>query len=91
MHPQTVQHSSSWTLFTYISFLGSIAMVGVGIVFAPIDIWIKAYFGMGTIMLVQSSITLTKTLRDVQESEKFVNRLEDAKAERLLMGMESTR
>jgi hypothetical protein len=39
-------------------------------------------------MLVQSSITLTKTLRDVHESTKFMNRIEDAKAERLLMGIE---
>jgi hypothetical protein len=60
-------------------------------VYAPIDIWIKAYFGMGVIMIVQSSITLTKTLRDIQESEKFVNRIEDAKAERILMGIEAGR
>ena len=34
---------------------------------------------------VQSCITLTKTIRDVQESAKLVNRIEDAKTERLLM------
>jgi hypothetical protein len=91
MHPQSVPHSSSWTAFTYASFVGSILMMGVGIVYAPIDIWIKAYFGMAAIMVIQSSITLTKTLRDVQESEKFVNRIEDAKAERILMGIEASR
>jgi hypothetical protein len=36
-------------------------------------------------MLVQTCITLTKTVRDVHESSKLVNRIEDAKAERLLM------
>jgi hypothetical protein len=30
-------------------------------------------------------VTLTKTLRDVHESGRLVNRIEDAKAERLLM------
>jgi hypothetical protein len=31
---------------------------------------------------------MTKTLRDVHESARFVNRIEDAKAERLLMEIE---
>ena len=63
-------------------------MVGLGILFAPIDIWIKAYFAMGAALLVQSCITMTKTLRDVHEGGKLVNRIEDARAERLLMGIE---
>ena len=63
-------------------------MVGIGVLFAPIDIWIKAYLGMGVALLLQSCITLTKTLRDVHEGAKLVNRIEDAKAERLLMGIE---
>jgi hypothetical protein len=30
-------------------------------------------------------VTLTKTVRDVHESKRLMNRIEDAKAERLLM------
>jgi hypothetical protein len=85
---QTNQHSGSWIAFTYASFLGAIGMVALGILFAPVDIWIKAYFGMAAAFLVQSSITMTKTLRDVHENARFVNRIEDAKAERLLMELE---
>jgi hypothetical protein len=81
-------HSSSWIAFTYASFFASVAMVAIGILFAPIDMWIKAYFGMGAALIIQSSITMTKTLRDVHESGKLVNRIEDARAERLLMGIE---
>ena len=40
---------------------------------------------MGVAMLIQSCITLTKTLRDNDEAGKLVNRIEDAKTERLLM------
>jgi len=36
-------------------------------------------------MLIQSCITLTKTVRDNDEAGKLVNRIEDAKTERLLM------
>ena len=63
-------------------------MIAGGIVLMPLDIWIKGYFAMGIIMLIQSCITMTKTIRDVHESGKLVNRIEDAKAERLLMGIE---
>jgi len=88
MNPQTVQHSSSWVAFTYASFIGAVLMVGAGVVLMPLDIWIKGYFAMGIVMIIQSCITMTKTIRDVHESGKLVNRIEDAKAERLLMGID---
>jgi hypothetical protein len=40
---------------------------------------------MGVAMLVQSCTTLNKTIRDVHEGARLVNRIEDAKTERLLM------
>jgi len=85
---QASGHSGSWIAFTYGSFFASVAMVALGILFAPIDIWIKAYFAMGAALLIQSCITMTKTLRDVHEASRLVNRIEDARAERLLMGIE---
>jgi hypothetical protein len=85
---QATQHTGSWVAFTYASFLGALGMVAVGILFAPIDLWIKAYFAMGTAFLVQAAITMTKTVRDVHENSRLVNRIEDAKAERLLMEIE---
>jgi len=60
-------------------------MVAVGVYFLPLDLWMKGYLAMGIIMLVQSCVTLTKTIRDMHEGGKLVNRIEDAKAERILM------
>jgi hypothetical protein len=88
MNPQATQHTSSWVTFTYASFIAALLMVAAGVVLMPMDLWIKGYFAMGIVMLIQSCITLTKTIRDVHESGKLVNRIEDAKAERLLMGIE---
>ena len=82
---QNVQHSAAWVTFTYVSFGASAFMVAAGIFFLPVDLWIKGYLSMGIVMLIQSCVTLTKTLRDVHESGRLVNRIEDAKAERLLM------
>jgi hypothetical protein len=91
MNPQAAQHSQSWVTFTYASFLTSLAMVIAGILFMPLDTWIKGYFAMGVVMLVQSCITVTKTVRDVHEGRRLMNRIEDAKTERLLMGIEQAR
>ena len=79
------QHSQSWVTFTYASFLASLGLVGGGILFLPLDVWIKGYFLMGTVMLVQSCITMTKTIRDVHEGSKLLSRMDEARAERLLM------
>ena len=88
MNQQSVQHSSSWVTFTYASFIGSVVMLAGGIILVPLDIWMKGYFAMGMLMLIQSCVTVTKTIRDVHEGAKLVNRIEDAKAERLPMGVE---
>jgi hypothetical protein len=83
---QNVQpHSGAWVTFTYASFVASAFLVAVGIFFMPVDLWMKGYLTMGIVMLVQTCVTLTKTVRDVHEGGKLVNRIEDAKAERLLM------
>lgn len=83
---QNVQpHSNAWITFTYVSFSASAFMVAVGVFYLPIDLWMKGYLTMGIIMMLQSCVTLTKTIRDMHESGKMVNRIEDAKAERLLM------
>ena len=83
---QTIQpHSGSWVSFTYASFAASAFLVAVGVFFLPIDLWMKGYLTMGIVMLIQTCVTLTKTVRDNHESSRLVNRIEDAKAERLLM------
>lgn len=83
---QNVQpHSAAWISFTYASFSASAFMVAIGVYLMPLDLWIKGYLAMGIVMLVQSCVTLTKTVRDVHEGSRLVNRIEDAKAERILM------
>ncbi|MGC2778321.1 MAG: YiaA/YiaB family inner membrane protein [Bradyrhizobium sp.] len=83
---QNVQpHSSAFITFAYASFGASAFLVALGVFFMPIDLWMKGYLTMGIVMLVQTCVTLTKTLRDRHESSKLVNRIEDARAERLLM------
>ena len=88
MNPTTPSHSPAWITFTYVSFAASAFMVGIGIFLLPVDLSLKGYLAMGFAMMVQSCITMTKTMRDNHESGRLVNRIEDAKAERLLMEVE---
>ena len=85
MNQNSPHHSNAWVTFTYGSFGASAFLVAIGVYFLPVDLWIKGYLAMGIVMLVQSCVTLTKTVRDMHESGKLVNRIEDAKAERILM------
>ena len=85
MNQNIQHHSNAWVTFTYASFGASAFLVAIGVYFLPVDLWIKGYLAMGIVMLVQPGVTLTKTVRDVHESSRFVNRIGDAKAERLLM------
>ena len=85
MNNPVLHHSHSWIVFTYVSFAAALAMVVGGIVLMPLDLAMKGYLAMGVVMLVQSCMTLTKTIRDNDEAGKLVNRIEDAKTERLLM------
>ena len=85
MNNPVLHHSHSWIIFTYVSFAAALAMVLGGIVLMPLDLPMKGYLAMGVVMLIQSCMTLTKTIRDNDEAGKLVNRIEDAKTERLLM------
>ena len=67
------------------SFAVAAAMMAGGIYFLEASFAAKGFYAMAAIMLVHTSITITKTLRDAEEASRFINRLEDAKTEKLLM------
>ncbi len=86
MNPSPIpQNTGAWLTFTYVSFGLSIAMMAMGVWALPADLWVKGYFTMATVSVLGSTFTLAKTVRDEHEAKRFSNRLEDAKAERLLM------
>ena len=82
------KHSDAWTMFTILSFALSASMMAGGIYFLEASFAAKGFYAMSAIMLVHTSISITKTLRDVEESKRMINKIEDAKTERLLMDMQ---
>lgn len=77
-------NSPEWLFFVKSSFVLSVCAMFAGIVFLPVDMTTKSFFAMGTLFLVGSTFTLSKTVRDEFENDKLVNRLADAKAEQIL-------
>jgi hypothetical protein len=79
------RNSAAWNAFTLGSFALSACMMAGGIYFLEASFAAKGFYAMAAIMLVHTSVSATKTLRDNEESSKLINRIEDAKTERLLM------
>lgn len=77
-------HTNAWIAQTWISFTASIAATAIGIFYMPVNPWMKGYLGMGTLFSIGSTISLSKTIRDVEESKRMLSRLDEAKLEKLL-------
>ncbi|MXN64508.1 hypothetical protein GR183_06290 [Stappia sp. GBMRC 2046] len=90
MQDNTIKHSQNWVIFTTTSFIVAAVMMAIGIYNLEASFAAKGFYTMASIMLVHTAITLTKTLRDRDEAQKFHNRLEDAKTEKLLRDVGST-
>ena len=73
-----------WIAYCFISFFISLFMSLSGILYLDVPLWTAGYFLMATVLLVASSFSLAKTLRDMHESQRLVQRLDEAKAEQLL-------
>ncbi len=77
-------HSSAWVIQTWLSFVLSISATAIGILYLPVDGWVKGFMGMGLTFTVGSTISLAKTQRDIHEGKKLTTRIEEARVERIL-------
>ena len=83
-------NSAAWISFTYANMVGSLALTLGGLFFLPIDLWIKGYMLMGVAMVTSSTIILSKThSRPATRAAKLVNKIEEARTEKLLVGLKA--
>lgn len=78
-HNTAMFHMQAW-----ISFVVAMTAMGIGIAYLPVSAWIRAFFALGALFLVTSSFTLAKVIRDRQETESMVSRVDQARLEKLL-------
>ena len=86
--PAINENSPAWMACVWISFALSVSMTLTGVYWMPVDIWVKGFMFMGVMFSVGSSLSLAKTIRDSHEGRKLINRVSEAKAERILHDFE---
>jgi hypothetical protein len=77
-------HSTGWVVQAWASFILSISAMAIGIMFLPVNSWVKGYMGMGLAFTVGSTVSIAKTTRDIHEAKKLTTRLDEARVEKLL-------
>ncbi len=83
--------SAAWNAFTYFNFCVGAVMMAGGIWFLEASFAAKGFYSMAALMLVSSTVAITKTLRDNEESQRLYNKLDEARTERLLMEVSGTK
>jgi hypothetical protein len=77
--------SPGWVFFVKVSFACAIGGMVFGIVMMEqLEVWLRGYLVLGTLFLVGSTFTLSKTMRDEFEASKLINKLAQARTEKLL-------
>lgn len=58
--------------------------IGIGIVYLPVNGWVRAFLGLGLLSVVSSSFTLAKSIRDMDEAKRVISRVDDVNLSRFL-------
>jgi len=80
----TQTNSAGWLLFVKLSFLISLAAMLAAIIFMPGDLMLKGYMGLNSLFIVSSTIMVSKTMRDEHEGSKMLNRINEAKTNKII-------
>ncbi|HEX3221639.1 MAG TPA: YiaA/YiaB family inner membrane protein [Nocardioides sp.] len=80
----TQKNTSAFYLQAAVAFGVSLFAMMAAVYYLPADPWVKAFLALGTLFLVTSSFTLAKCVRDAQEDQMVVRRLDQARLDRAL-------
>ena len=80
-------HTKTTTAFhaqAGISFAVALGAMLYALLYVPVDPWVRAFFAITTLYLTTSAFTLAKVVRDAQENQHVVARIDQARVERIL-------
>ncbi len=80
----TQSSSKGWTLFVKLSFVLSLIAMALVIVFMKADLMLKGYLALNAVFIVSSTIMMSKTVRDDFESQKIINKISEAKTNKII-------
>ena len=83
-NPNQPKNTSAFYLQAGVSFAVALLTMIFAILYLPVEPWIRAFLGLGTMYLTTSAFTLAKCVRDAQETQTVVSRLDQARVDKLL-------
>ena len=84
METVQLQDTGAWRFQVILAFVVALGLTTIGVFYLPVTIWVKGYLTMGLYFTVSSAFGLAKTLRDAHESTRIVNKISEAKTEKML-------
>ena len=82
--PNQSKNTNAFFLQAGLSFGVALLTMIFAICYLPVDPWIRAFLGLGTMFLTTSSFTLAKCVRDNQENQAVYARLDQARVDKIL-------
>ena len=82
--PAPTKNTAAFFAQSALAFGIALMTMLVAIFYLPADPWPKAFLALGTLFLTTSSFSLAKCVRDAQESQYMVSRLDQARVDRIL-------
>ncbi len=81
-----VKHSTTAAYYAQavVSFAAALLAMGIGIAYLSADSWIRAFLALGLLYVVTSAFTLAKVIRDRQDEDQVVSRVDQARLDKLL-------
>lgn len=80
----TQKPTSAFYAQAAISFAVALGSVLLGVCYLPVSSWMRAFLALGLLFVVTSAFTLAKCIRDQQEANSVVHRVDEARLERFL-------
>ncbi|NEA41287.1 YiaA/YiaB family inner membrane protein [Streptomyces sp. SID11385] len=66
------------------SFAVALLATALGILRLEADAWVRGFLAVAVLFLVTSAFTLAKVIRDRQEADRLINRVDQARVDKLL-------
>ncbi len=82
--PNQSKNTNAFYMQAGVSFGIALLTMVFAIIYLPVDPWIRAFLGIGTLYLTTSAFTLAKCVRDAQENQYVVSRLDQARVDKIL-------
>ena len=81
LHPRT---TTAFYIQAAVSFADSLTVTVIGIGYLHDSRWVRAFLTLGLLYTITSAFTLAKCVRDRQEEDALVSRVDQARLDKLL-------